>query len=77
MSRVITATICNGNAVAAELATLPEGTNVEVEVVDDDSPLTADDVAALNAAHDEADRGQLVPAAEVLTRLAARRLRSA
>jgi predicted transcriptional regulator len=75
MSRVIAATIRNGHAVADELARLPEGTSVEVVTVDDsaDLELSSDEIAELNEAHDQADRGQLVPAAEVLRRLADRR----
>lgn len=75
MSRVIAATIRNGHAVADELATLPDGTVVEVSV--DVDALSPEDLADLDAAHDQADRGQRVPAAEVLRRLAVRRLRSA
>lgn len=74
MSRVIAATIRGGHAVAEELTTLPEGSAVEV-VLDDDAEreLTPGELAELDAAHEQADRGRLVSAADVLDQLARRR----
>lgn len=60
--------------VTDELASLPVGTAVEIPVADDaDVELTAEEISELNEAHDQADRGELVPAAEVLALLASRR----
>lgn len=74
MTRVITATIRNGHAVADELATLPEGTIVEVATLDDDGELSAEDLDELDRANQEADRGEFISADELLQRLDARRV---
>lgn len=75
MSRVIAATIRGGHAIADELASLPDGTAVEVVPVGDDADveLTPEEIAELNEALDQVDRGELVSAAEVLSGLASRR----
>ena len=72
MSRVIAATIRHGQAVADELATLPDGTAVEVVAANDDLELSAADRAELERSNAEVDRGDFVPADEVLTRLGTR-----
>lgn len=74
MSRLIAATIHAGAAVADDLAALPEGTAVSVLAPgdEDDVPTTAQ-LDDLDAAHEEADRGELVAAEDVLGRLDARR----
>jgi hypothetical protein len=51
----------------------PEGTEVDLAVVDDGDELDDDERARLHAtiaqSHDEAQRGEVVPADEVLTKL--------
>ena len=73
MSRVIAATIRGGVAVSDDFADLPEGTAVTVVAPDGDADLDAEQLADLAEANAEADRGELVPAEEVLRRLDLRR----
>ncbi len=75
MSRVIAATIRGGVAVSGEFANRPEGTAVTVVAPDEAVELTAEQLDDLAAANDEADRGELVPAEDVLRALDARRAR--
>jgi len=62
----------NGRLVVDEPTDLPEGTEVELEAVKDEPwTLTAAQREELKARVAGADRGELVPAAEVFARLRA------
>ncbi|MBP9171926.1 MAG: hypothetical protein KBG48_31325 [Kofleriaceae bacterium] len=76
MSRLVTAKVQGGVVVGADLTRLPDGTNVQV-VVPDDEVITPEVEQELLARDAEADRGDLVSADEVLRGLRARRLSAA
>jgi hypothetical protein len=67
----------NGRIVVDEGVDLPDGTQVHVAVLDDADQLDDEDRARLHAALErsqaEADAGQVVPAADVIADLRARR----
>ena len=63
----------NGKIVVDERVDLPEGTEVKLTLVDDADELEDDDRARLHAALDasqaEIDRGEGIPASEVIAEL--------
>jgi hypothetical protein len=62
----------NGRLVVDEPTDLPEGTEVELAAVGDEPwELTPDQRRELKARMESADRGELVPAADVFARLRA------
>lgn len=77
MSRVIAATIRGGVAVSDEFADLPDGTAVTVVAPDEGTALTPEQISDLEEANAEADRGELLPAEDVLRMLDERRERRA
>lgn len=70
---VYIARVRNGRLTLDEPTHLPEGTEVELSAVEPEDALDAEDLARLNAAilagEAEADRGEGVPAAEVIAML--------
>jgi hypothetical protein len=71
------AVVRNGRYVIDEPATLPEGSEVELQLVDAGDDLDDEERAALHRAleigHEQAQRGEGRPAADVLRDLRARR----
>jgi hypothetical protein len=66
----VRARVKNGRLVVDEPTDLPEGTEVELATVDDETwDLTPEQRPELRSRMDGADRGELVPAAEVFARL--------
>ena len=70
---VFRARVQGGKLVLDEPTELPEGTNVQLVVVDDDAgELSPEERAAVEASLDrsldQADRGEVIPAAEALRR---------
>ena len=66
----VRARVKNGRLVVDEPTDLPEGTEVELAPVDDEPwDLTPEQRTELRARIAGADRGELVPAAEVFARL--------
>jgi hypothetical protein len=66
----VRARVKNGRLVLDEPTDLPEGTEVELATMEDEPwELTREQHAELAARLASADRGQLVPAAEVFARL--------
>ena len=70
---VLRARVQGGKLVLNEPTDLPEGTNVQLVVVDDDSgELSPEERAAVEASLDrsldQVDRGEVIPAAEALRR---------
>jgi hypothetical protein len=63
----------NGRIVVDERVDLPEGTQVKLALVDDADDLDEEDRARLHAAldqaQDEIDRGEGIPASEVIAEL--------
>jgi hypothetical protein len=63
----------NGRIVVDEAVDLPDGTEVKLTLVDDNDELDDEDRARLNAALDESqaeiDRGEGIPATEVIAEL--------
>ncbi len=70
--RVFSARVHNGALVADDAAGLPEGSQVTVVVDDSEQTFTAtaDEEATLLEAIREAEQGRVIPADEVLRRLA-------
>ena len=67
--RVFSAKVRGGTLVTDETVDLPEGATVTVVADDEDGfEVSAEQEADLLAAMEEADRGELVPAAELLAR---------
>ncbi len=68
--KVFTAKVRDGAIVTDEAVDLPEGATVTVVADDEEGfDLTPEQEAELAEALDEADRGELVPAEELLARL--------
>jgi hypothetical protein len=69
--------VTQGRIVVDEPVDLPDGTEVQVEIANDSDGLDDEDRARLHAAiaqsQDEIDRGEGVPAAQLLAGLRARR----
>lgn len=70
---IVTGRVVNGR-IEVEDVELPEGMEVSVYYADDDAEvqLTGEELAELDAAIAEADRGEGIPAEEVLRELRAR-----
>lgn len=77
MTLTLRAHVANGRLVVDEGVDLPEGTEVQVAVLDGGDQLDDKDRARLHAAieqaQDELDRGEGIPSAEFLTDLRSRR----
>jgi hypothetical protein len=73
MARSYPAVIRGGVAVGEDLPKLADGVQVEVVTLDDDDPLSPEDLAELEAANDEADREEGIPLEEALRILRERR----
>jgi len=77
MTLTLRAHVAQGRIVVDEPVDLPDGTEVRVEIVNDSNDLDDADRARLHAAieqsQDEIDRGEGVPAAQLIAELRARR----
>jgi len=68
--QITTGKVVNGQIVVNDDEPLPEGADVVITITEQDDPeLTAEQLAELDASIAEADRGELIPAEEVLRRL--------
>jgi hypothetical protein len=77
MTLTLRAHVANGRLVVDESVDLPDGTEVQVAVVDGGDQLDEEDRARLHAAieqaQDELDRGESIPAAQLLADLRSHR----
>ena len=75
MTLTLRAHVAQGRIVVDEPVDLPDGTEVRVEIVNDSDGLDDEDRARLHIeqSQDEIDRGEGVPAAQLIAELRARR----
>ena len=68
--QITTGKVVNGRIIVDDDEPLPEGADVVITITEQDDPeLTAAQLAELDASIAEAERGELIPAEEVLRRL--------
>lgn len=71
---ILSGKVVNGHVDFGDVE-LPEGATVQAFVLEDEDEMSAEQLAELEAALEEADRGEGIPAEEVLRELRELRLR--